>query len=216
MTLLPAAGARPVSAPSELRRRVRGHTRLVHALRWLLPALMLGILVLLGAYVVADALRTAHERPRDTPTQIRMVNPHFLGRDDQGRAFNLTAHQAFRDDIDPQRVVLVAPVLMMDVDLPHPKTVSADKGVFDEDTRMLRLTGHVHIDDSQASTVNTAEAVIDTRAGTVNGAAPIEGAGPKGSIQARSYQASQKTGVVVFKGGVHARLSGAPSPAAAH
>jgi lipopolysaccharide export system protein LptC len=202
-----AADARSVSASSQLMRRVRLHTRLIHVLRWLLPTLVLAILALLCAYVVSDAQRAASERPRDTPTEIRMINPHFLGRDDQGRAFNLTARQASRDDTDMQRVILVAPVLMMDVDNPHPRTASADHGVFDEDTRLLRLTGHVHIDDSNASVIDTSEALVDTKAGTVNGVAPIQGAGPKGTIQARSYQVSQKTGVAVFSGGVHAQLN---------
>jgi lipopolysaccharide export system protein LptC len=179
----------------------------VLALRWLLPTLILAMLGLLGAFVVAQAMRAAGERPKDIPTEIRMVSPHFVGRDDKGRAFNMSSSIAVRDDANLQRVYLTAPRMVMDVDTPQPKTMTADRGVYDEDTRMLRLTGHVRVDDAAASTVGTQEALVDTRAGTVSGAAGLSGAGPMGDIRARSYTAN-KNGVVVMHGGVHATLKG--------
>jgi lipopolysaccharide export system protein LptC len=176
-------------------------------MRWLLPTLILAMLGLLGAFVIAQALRAAAGRPKEIPTEIRMVSPHFVGRDDQGRAFNLSSSIAVRDDADLQRVFLTAPRLVMDVDTPQPKTMTADRGVYDEDTHMLRLTGHVRVDDAAASTVGTQEALVDTRAGTVTGAAGLAGAGPMGDIRANSYTAD-KTGKVVMHGGVHATLKG--------
>src|SRR5277367_4707501 len=138
-----------------VRRRARAHTRLVMALRWLLPTLMLALFGLLGAFVIGEAVRAAAARPREIPTEIRMVSPHFIGRDNQGRAFNLASRLALRDDVNMQRVLLTSPVIVMDVDSIHPKTLTADHGVYDEDTHLLRLTGHVRVDDSTASTVAT-------------------------------------------------------------
>jgi lipopolysaccharide export system protein LptC len=142
------------------------------------------------------------------PTQIRMVSPHFVGRDSQGRAFNLSARLALRDDTNMQRVLLGSPVIVMDVDSPHPKTLTSDHGVYDEDTRMLRLTGHVRVDDSTASTVASDEALIDTKAGTVTGVTPLKGSGPMGALQAGSYSAAEKGQELVMHGGVHAQLKG--------
>ena len=76
-----------------------------------------------------------------------MVGPHFIGRDNQGRAFNLAARLAVRDDTNMQQVLLDSPVIVMDVDSAHPKTLTADHGVYDEDTRLLHLNGHVRVDD---------------------------------------------------------------------
>ena len=56
--------------------------------------------------------------------------------------------------------------MKLDIDSPHPKTLTADHGVYDEDTRLLRLDGHVRVDDAAASTVGTEEALVDTKAGT--------------------------------------------------
>jgi lipopolysaccharide export system protein LptC len=181
---------------------------MIHLMRWLLPVVIAALMGLLGAFVVGQAVKSAAARPKETPTQIRMVNPHFIGRDDQGQAFNLAARQAARDDADMQRVILVSPVLVLDVDGPRRKTLTADNGVYDENTRLLRLKGHVRVDDSAASTLATNEAVVDTKAGTVSGVSGISGAGPQGSIQAGSYTASQKGGTVILRGGVHARLEG--------
>ncbi len=208
MTLSTDAGVRSSTASSIVRRRARRRSRLVHALRWLLPVLIVGLLGLIGALVVAEALRSAAARPKETPTEIRMVSPHFVGHDDQGRAFDLAARQAARDDTDMQRVILAAPVLVLDIDGPSRKTLTADTGVYDENTRLLHLKGHVRVDDAAASTVATDVAEVDTRAGTVSGVSPIVGHGPNGAIEAGGYTASEKGDRLILRGGVHAVLKG--------
>ena len=183
----PAANAAPPrSARTLIRRQARAHSRLVKALRWLLTAVILTLFGVLAAFVVAESIRTAAARPREIPTQIRMINPHFIGRDNQGRAFDLAAQRAVRDDVDMQRVMLVAPVIVLDTEGQKPKTLTADRGLYAEDTRLLRLIGHVRVDDGQASTVATNEALVDTKAGTVSGPSAIAGEGPQGAVSARS------------------------------
>jgi lipopolysaccharide export system protein LptC len=208
LTFSPLTGARSSSVSALIRRQARAHSRLVLALRWLLPTLILGMFGLLAAFVVSEALRAAAAQPKELPTQIRMIGPHFIGRDDKGRAFNLASRVAVRDDADMQRVYLGQPVMVMDSDTAHPKTLTADHGVYDEDTRILHLTGHVRVDDAAASTVGSNEALVDTRAGTVTGVSPIAASGPMGSIQGGSYTATEKSGTVVMHGGVHAVLKG--------
>jgi lipopolysaccharide export system protein LptC len=189
-------------------RRVRAHSRTIHLLRWLLPSAIVAILAVLGVFVGVDALHTQAARPRETPTQIRMVNPHFLGRDEQGRAFNLSARQARRDDNNLQQVFLDAPVMTLDVDGQRPSTLTADNGVYREDTRLLKLTGHVRVDDSRDSTVGTDEAIVDTRAGTINGRSALNAKGPTGALSAGSYTATDKGDHLILRGGVHATMKG--------
>jgi len=197
-----------ISTSALVRRRARAHTRLVLALRWLLPTLILALLGLLGAFVIGQAVRAAAARPKEMPTQIRMIGPHFIGRDNQGRAFNLASRLAVRNDANMQQVLLASPVIVMDVDSEHPKTLTADHGVYDEDTHLLHLNGHVRVDDAAASTLGTEEALIDTKAGTVVGGAALNGDGPMGQIHAGSYQATEKGQKLILSGGVHAQLKG--------
>ena len=211
MSYTPATTSISASAPLNsalVRRRARAHSRLVLAMRWLLPTLILALLGLLGAFVVGQAVRAAAARPKEMPTQIRMVGPHFIGRDNQGRAFNLAARLAVRADTNMQQVLLGSPVIVMDVDSDHPKTLTADNGVYDEDTRLLHLKGHVRVDDAAASTVATDEALVDTKAGTVSGVSALSGTGPMGAIHAGHYAATEKGQTVILSGGVHAQLKG--------
>jgi lipopolysaccharide export system protein LptC len=202
------ATAGPASSGSIIRRRARAHTHLVHTLRWLTPLAILALLGVLGAYVVGEAVRSAKGGIKDVPTEIRMINPHFVGRDDHGRSFNISAREAAREDADMQRVDLSYPVMIMDIDGPHPKTMTSDRGVYDERTRLLKLSGHVRADDAAASTLATDQATIDTKAGTISGASSIAAASPTGAIQAGSYTANEKTGHVILHGGVHGQLKG--------
>jgi len=204
----PSASANAPQNSALVRRRARAHSRLVLAMRWVLPTLILALLGLLGAFVIGQAVRAAAARPKEMPTQIRMVGPHFIGRDNQGRAFNLAARLAVRNDSNMQQVMLGSPVIVMDVDSDHPKTLTADHGVYDEDTHLLHLNGHVRVDDAAASTVATDEALVDTKAGTVSGVSALNGTGPMGQIHAGHYRAAEKGQTVILSGGVHAQLKG--------
>jgi lipopolysaccharide export system protein LptC len=214
LTVTPAASPGSLDARAAVRRRAMAHSRLVHLLRWLLPTGIFAIVALLAGYVVVDTMRAAAVRPGEIPTQIRMVNPHFLGRDELGRSFNLSAHVAMRDDHDMRQVLLAAPVMVMYVKGQGARTLTADRGVYREDTRILRLSGHVRLGGSDNSAVSTDDALVDARAGTVKGVSPLSGSGQMGAIQAGSYDISGKGDRVILKGGVHARLNGGGSGAA--
>ena len=105
--------------------------------------IMLGVIGLLVTLVVAHAVRRQAAAHNDASTPIRMVNPHFFGRDSQGRAYTLGARQASRDEASFQTVLLNYPTVTLDVNGLHPSTLTADSGVYHEDTRILFLKGHV-------------------------------------------------------------------------
>jgi lipopolysaccharide export system protein LptC len=194
---------------------MKAHSRLVHVLRWLLPTIIFAIIGVLGGFVALNAMRSMAARPKEVPTEIQMVNPRFLGRDSQGRVFDLSARRATRDDHDMRLVRLTAPVMVMNTADRGPTTLIADSGVYREDTRILHLTGHVRLADAKASAAATEEAVVDTRAGTVTGLSPVAGASPTGSIQARGYSVTDRGDRLILHGGVHARLNGGASAAPA-
>lgn len=204
---LSSAPAEPAQPGAPARAAARRHSRHVRVLRLALPAMILALIGLLAAYVVAQSVREVARAANDTPIQIRMISPHFIGRDDLGREFNLTAREAVRDDLDMKRVRLTAPVLEL-YSTPNAKRLTADRGLYDEGTRLLKLTGHVYAVDSTGSALASSEALVDTRAGTVTGLSPLSAKGPQGDIQAGSYSVAQRNGVVVMHGGVHAVLRG--------
>ena len=187
--------------------QLRAHSRLVRTARVILPVLTLGLASSLAIMVGSHALRVQASAPRETVSHIRMVNPHFYGRDRQGRAFELTAAEATRADGDMQEVLLDHVVVTLDVSGAHPSRLSADHGVYREDTRILRLTSNVHVDDGRASSIVTNHAIVDTRAGTVSGARGVASQTTAGAISAGNYSVLEKGDRVIFHGGVHARVN---------
>ena len=187
--------------------KARAHSRLVRILRWVLPAIMVGVIGVLAGLVGAHAIKRQAAARKDAATPIRMVNPHFFGRDNQGRAFTLGARQAARDEQSFQRVLLRYPSVTLDVNGAHPSTLTADAGVYHEDTRILLLKGHVRADNSKASTFATDEATVNTRTGVVNGAGALLSQTPVGELKSKSFDVYDKGDRVIFKGGVHARLN---------
>jgi lipopolysaccharide export system protein LptC len=196
--------ATPAGAP---RGKARAHSRLVRVLRWLLPMIMVGVLGALVALVAAHAIRRRDAAHRDAATPIEMVNPHFFGRDSQGRAYTLGARQAARDEQSFQRVLLSYPSITLDTEAPRPSTLTADTGVYHEDTRVLFLQGHVRANNARESRFATDQAIVNTRTGVVTSPSALAGETPVGDVQSRAFDVFDKGARVVFKGGVHARLN---------
>jgi lipopolysaccharide export system protein LptC len=137
---------------------------------------------------------------------IHMTNARFLGRDEQGRAYILTAAGAVRDNTNPTLITLVRPTMVFDADGANPTHMSADTGIYREDTRILMLDGHVTSHDAIGDQFVTNQASVDTVKGTVAGAS-VAGQGPTGGIQANSYAVLDRGQTLVFQGGVHSRLN---------
>ena len=183
------------------------HSRMVRLLRLVLPASILGLTLLLAAMMITHAVTAREAAPRETTSSFHMSNPHFFGRDSQGRAFEISAAEAARSDRNMQEVLLDHVTMTLDASGPNPSRLSADHGVYREDTRILRLTDNVHLDDGRASSVATNLAIVDTRAGTVTGGnAPVQARSPTGAMQAGTYTASRDGQRATFGGRVHARL----------
>jgi lipopolysaccharide export system protein LptC len=201
-------GSSAARADGMPRGKARAHSRFVRVLRILLPAIMVGVIATLAAMVVQHAVRRQAAAHQDGANPIRMTNPHFFGRDNQGRAFTLGARQAARDERSLQVVLLEFPTLTLDVGGAHPSNLTADAGVYHEDTRMLFLNGHVRGANAQNARFATDKAVVNTRTGSVEGPGALGAQSGQNSVTSNSYNVYNKGDRVIFKGGVHARLSG--------
>jgi lipopolysaccharide export system protein LptC len=186
-------------------RRWKRRSRLIMALRILLPALIVLTLGGLAASVGYNTLARQPTVPVASDAPIRLVKPRFVGRDDKSRAFVLTAASATRDPNDYQRVLLDKPALVLDDEGPDPLTITAATGVYHEGDRKLEVSGGVHLSGATAA-FETATSMFDTKTGELVGSGPIQGSGSLGEINAKSYGVYDKGDRMVFKGGVHTRL----------
>ncbi|HEY8003791.1 MAG TPA: LPS export ABC transporter periplasmic protein LptC [Phenylobacterium sp.] len=196
-----------VSPPSRRAsiQRWRRRSRVIAALRILLPLLIGLILAALAATVAYNSLRSQPSQPTASNAPIQLVNPRFVGRDERGRPFVLIAVTATRDAADYNKVYLDKPALVLDDQGPDPLRITAAKGVYHEDSRKLEVSGGVRLAGARGA-FDTAQSLFDTRTGELVGSGPIQGTGSLGEIQAKSYGVYDKGARMVFSGGVHTRL----------
>jgi lipopolysaccharide export system protein LptC len=185
--------------------RWRRRSRLVHTMRLVLPALVGVILAGLAGAVIYNAVTAQPGQAKETQAPIRMAHPRFVGRDDRGRAFVITADSATRDPQEYQRVLLVRPVLLMDAQGPDPVRLLASAGTYNEGTFKLHLHGGVRLVGSKGA-FDTATSLFDTKTGEIVGSGPIQGSGTVGELQAQSYSIHDKGQRMFFEGRVHTRL----------
>ena len=197
-TLNPGADA------ERLQRSLRGWRRrsqVIGGVRRLLPLFMAAVVAGLGWWVWRETRGT--EAPvAQGQVPIRMLNPVFRGRDD-GRPFVLQASEAVRDGKDYQRVALVAPRMEIQEAPGEPPTrITAERGVYREDTLILDLEGDVRYTDAAGWKFLTNNAVVDTKRDTVTGNRGIRGDGPAGLFFANSYVIFNQGDRVILRGNV--------------
>jgi lipopolysaccharide export system protein LptC len=183
----------------------RKRSRVIAALRIVLPSLIGLILVGLAGIVAYSTLAIQKVSAGNASDPIRLVHPHFVGRDTHGRPFDLTSVTATRDPNNYQRVFLDKPTLTIDVDGPDPMHITAGAGIFHEDTAKLEVSKGVRLSDARGA-FDTAQSVFDTKTEDLVGSGPVHGLGSLGEIQAKSYGVYDKGARMVFTGNVHSRL----------
>jgi lipopolysaccharide export system protein LptC len=215
----PGLAAEDVERRRRLLRQWRRHSALIAILRKLLPAACLAIIVALGAWSAMSTLLWRTDAKVRSNPEIRMLNPNFQGRTEAGKPFLMTAASAVRDNTDENRVTLEKPVLNLGVGTPEWTKVTAARGVYREDTRMLDLRGQVVLDDYKGNHLTTEHALVDTIKNNVDGDTRIAGHGPLGSIDASSYSLRDGGAYLLFQGRVKSRIypqhqsPAAPAPA---
>ena len=180
----------------------RRRSYLISGFRRLLPLIMIAVVGGLGWFIMRQTA------PADAPEEdtrqlpIRMVNPTFRGQDD-GRPFVLSAREAVRDGRNYQRIALVGPTLVMQNKPGEPPTrVTAERGVYREDTLVMTLEGDVRYSDAQGWKFLTKNAVVDTKRNIISGDQGIEGDGPTGHVTADRYSIYNQGERVSFRGNV--------------
>jgi lipopolysaccharide export system protein LptC len=185
--------------------RWRRRSRLIHLLRRALPAAIAAVLLTLAGWSFVRSLLAHLPDFGAGGAVVRMVNPHYYGKDDAGKNFLIDAKEA-------ERGLLGGPIRMVQ---PHIRLgggdargmeISARQGDFEEGTRLVTLTGDVRVLTDDGTQFRTGKAQIDIRAGTAIGNSPVQGVGPLGQINASSYAIYDHGARMVFTGQVHARL----------
>ena len=201
-----AAAGGPAARRRARMEQWRRRSRLILRFRRILPAAIGAIIVLLTGWVVVKGILTRIGDVNGGGGAIHMTNARFFGRDGSGRAYVLGANEASRVNGDIQRIELIGPLLTFGAGGDSEAHISADKGVYREDDRILRLNGHVVLRDPSNNVFTTDQAIVDTVHGTVVGKSNVSGSGPTGRITADTFAVYDQGKRVVFTGDVHSRF----------
>jgi lipopolysaccharide export system protein LptC len=201
------------------------YSRRVVLLRRVLPAVGLGLLMLVAAWPrlarLLDDVRFALPLiDRRDAWELRMISPRYAGIDRLNRPYVLTAAAGRQM---PERNDL------MSLDRPRGQIImhggakvvlTATTGVYQSQQRLLDLFGDVTLTHENGTRFETRSAHLDLAGETAGGQDPVAGQSPSGDITAQGFRILDKGDTIVFTGRSHLllkRLSprrAAPSPPA--
>lgn len=192
----------PGSAARALDRRqraVRRHTRLIRAMKIVLPLAALGLVALIflqgrerGS---VEDLFTAEELLR-LGAGLRLESPRFAGVTSEGAPYVVTADWALPDKAMPEEIVLEKPRGELSLSDGGKVTATALSGLMQRSVKTLTLTGDVVILGGQGQRIETDELLIDFGSKRASTPGPVHGTGPEGSIDAGSFRAEGGEGGV--------------------
>ncbi|MGB0747437.1 MAG: LPS export ABC transporter periplasmic protein LptC [Magnetospiraceae bacterium] len=131
---------------------------------------------------------------------ITVANARYLGTDENGRPFKVTAEVARNIGETASRVELTAPEANIELSDTSWVSAAAGKGLYDRETENLYLDGGVTVSNEAGYRVTTESAEIDLEAATAVGTAPVTGSGPLGDLSGEGF--------AIENGGRTLRLTG--------
>ena len=145
--------------------------------------------------------------PVDPTQSVKMVNPRYSGRTDDGLPFFLTAKEAIRPSSDQQIVELVDPVLEFYRSANVEKSlVIADSGTYNDVDKVLELRSTVNLNTDDGYECKTTHARVFTRTKTIEGDEPIACTGEFGDVKGNAYEILDDYQTFIFKKGMTAIL----------
>jgi len=205
----PAGGAgRPRGrrrAVSAAWRAARWHSRLVIALRVVLP--VLAVMVIASMFVSVRAVPTSigdidlGEVGMDGTT-LTMQNPSLSGFNENRSSYEVTADRALQDITNPRVVTLEGIDGRLRETDGSTVRITARDGVFDADKQLLDLSGRIVVKTSKGETAHLKSAHVDIEAQTIRTDDPIRAATKAGQIRADSMEITDSGAHMLFKGRV--------------
>lgn len=191
----------------------RAYTAFVRVAKRVLPLVALGLVALVVLWPQLEEVEAPTdphrvERP-DAGGDSTIVNPRYTSTDEAGRPFTIHGTEARQGTDGPQIVEIEDPEAEMTLSDDGWASLFADFGIYDRDTEDVYLRGNVEIFRDDGYAMRTEEMHIDLADGTAWGDAPVEAAGPAGTVRSQGFRVGRDGRSVVFTGRSRMVLRGA-------
>lgn len=183
----------------------RRHSMLVRVFRLILLGLAAAAV---GALVWEfSKQQEATFEPADPTQSVKMVNPRYSGRTEDGLPFFLTAKEAVRPTSSQQTVELIDPVLeFYRVENAAKSLVIAQAGTYNDVDKVLELRETVNLNTDDGYACKTTHARVYTKTKIIEGDEPINCTGEFGDIKGNAFEIRDDYQTYIFKKGMSAIL----------
>ena len=194
-------------------RRARRRSRLIGGLRRFFVAGAGATLASVFVFMALFAVEGGFSQGQYVAAEpLRMINPRFTGRTQQGGPYQLSAEMAERPRGDLQPITLTAPVYRTQAGT----IMLAPAGVYDEVGKKITFNGEVLFSDEGGNRFSTPNMIVDLAAGTLHGENGVTGAGPLGVMQADRYEMLENDRALALHGHVRGQIPDKKQDAAAN
>jgi len=190
---------RRLSAVSRTGAYAPAYSRLVRRLRIILPV---AGLVTIAIVLLWPRIRAEFNRPTETSAeerQARMVNGRFVGSDAHGRPYTVTYDSA-QQPPGGGPIDMVNPVAELTLQNGHWVALRAARGVYDQASGQVDLTGHVELFHDAGYRFFTERAHVEFTKNLIWGDRAVEGRGPKGEVIGRGFRVINNGDAITFTG----------------
>ena len=203
----------PRPAPARAALGWRRYSRFVHLTKLALPALALGLLLLVAAWPrvegAFDAVHIAVPRiDLSDAADLHMVKARYTGLDRENRPFVITADIARQRPNLDDLITLERPKGDLTTQTGSWLELSGDTGFYQPQPQLLDLFGNVALYQDKGNEFHSTSAHIDMSAGTAEGDDPVTGQGPFGTVTAQGFRILDRGATIFFTG--HAELEMLP------
>jgi len=197
------------------------YSSFVNAMKVVLPAVALGIILLVVAWPQFRAQKEGFHLgianlSRNDVENLRMVHPRYQGLDKRGEPFTVTALTAIKRKPTSDVVELDTPQADITLNRGNWVTLKADFGAYREQDQQLDLIGKVSLYQDEGYEFHTLSARIDMANNTATGDDPVQGQGPFGDVTSQGFRILDKGARVIFTGKAHLTLRPKATDGAEH
>jgi len=180
---------------------VRRRSRVIRDLRIAFPAAIVALALLNVGWITVQTIINSMNLYSGNGDEQRMTNPLYFGQSDKGDRYRVSGLEAVRKGKDATFVTLKAPNITLRGDTDRQTRISAANGVFDQNTKLFTLTGHVVFQSGSSDfSLYTEKAIVDLGKSTLYGDKHVVGNGSVGHIEAESFVISDSGNKAVFNG----------------
>ena len=190
--------------------RIARRRLLINLAKWSLP---MAAILLLGLIALWPEVQRIVGQTRLNMAHIsgeieggKLIDARYNGVDEKGRPYTVTAATAWQ--IDPERVGLTMPKGDITLENGTWLMLTSKEGTYLQHRNQLDLVKDVTLYRDDGTTMHTASASIDIKAGAAAGSEPTHAEGPFGVLDAEGFTVMDNGTAIDFPGPAHLVLNG--------